>query len=536
MSQTPDSAARDARRDGQPCAAHPQLTASGETTADYFSTDHLHDDLKGHSVRGGAVTVGGQAVGFLLRLGSTAILARLLTPADYGLIAMATAVTGFVEMFKDAGLSVATVQRAEINHRQVSTLFWINLGLSVALTLLLAALAPGIAWFYDEPGLIWITLALAATFILGGLTIQHTALLQRQMRFGMLALVQIVSQAVGIAVAITAAFLGARYWALVAMIGASAAANALLVWTFCAWRPGLPRLGTGVRQMLTFGGNLTGFSFINYFIRNADKVLLGRYCGPSPLGLYARAYALLLLPLSQVFAPVSAVAVPALSRLQHDPVRFRQYYCSAVGALAYVATPLIVITVLFAEEFVVLILGRQWLGAVPIFVTLAIGSIFQPIAGTTGWLFISLGRVDGLLRWTACVAPLFLLGYGVGLRWGPIGVAAAFSICAILNTVGSLIYACLYAPLSPIEILRAVQRPYLVAGALFLLLLPLGLCPTRLHPALLLTCAAAVTALTYATSLAISLRMRSELAGILGGIFQERDSRLRVLGLLRGRV
>ncbi len=150
----------------------------------FFDTEYLKADLKGRSVRGGAVTMAAQGIKFFLQIGSTVVLARLLTPEDFGLIAMVTAVTGFVMMFKDMGLSMATVQRAEIDHAQISTLFWINVVLSLAFMLLTATLAPAIAWFYSEPRLTWITLALAGAFIFSGFTVQHQALLRRQMNFG----------------------------------------------------------------------------------------------------------------------------------------------------------------------------------------------------------------------------------------------------------------------------------------------------------------------------------------------------------------
>ncbi|MGD0900434.1 MAG: oligosaccharide flippase family protein, partial [Thermoguttaceae bacterium] len=160
---------------------------------DFFSTAHLRDGLKGRSVRGGAASLVGQVAYFLMRLGSMAVLARILTPGDFGLVAMATAITGFVEMFKDAGLSLATVQRAEITHAQVSILFWINVALSAGLMLLVAAIAPAVAWFYGDSRLIAITLVVAGAFLFGGVGIQHAALLRRQMRFGTLATVQFLS-------------------------------------------------------------------------------------------------------------------------------------------------------------------------------------------------------------------------------------------------------------------------------------------------------------------------------------------------------
>ena len=226
----------------------------------FFDTEYLKTDLKGRSVRGGAVTMAAQGVTFFIRMGSTMVLARLLTPQDFGLIAMVTAVTGFVVMFKDMGLSMATVQKAEINHGQISTLFWINVVLSLGVMLVTAALAPAIAWFYGEPRLTWITLALAGAFVFGGLTVQHQALLRRSMRFGTLALIGIIGMLVGIVAAIIAAWYGAGYWALVIMQLSGAIAGAIAVWVACGWRPSLPVRCSGVREMLAFGGNLTGFN------------------------------------------------------------------------------------------------------------------------------------------------------------------------------------------------------------------------------------------------------------------------------------
>jgi len=200
-----------------------------------------------------------QGVRFFLRMGSTVVLARLLTPQDFGLIAMVTVITGFVMMFKDMGLSMATVQRDEVNHAQISTLFWINVGLSLCVMLLTAALAPVIAWFYGEPRLVWVTLALASAFIFGGFTVQHQALLRRQMRFGTLAVIGIISMVVGIITAIIAALSGAGYWSLVLMQLATAITIAIGVWVGCDWRPGLFVRRSGIRKMLAFGGNLTGF-------------------------------------------------------------------------------------------------------------------------------------------------------------------------------------------------------------------------------------------------------------------------------------
>jgi len=423
---------------------------------DHFATDHLMADLKGRSVRGGAVTLTSQGIKFGLQLGSTMVLARLLTPGDFGLIAMVTAITGFVAMFKDAGLSMATVQRREVTHAQVSTLFWINVALSVGVMLVVAGLAPLVARFYSEPRLVGVTLALAGVMLLGGFTVQHQALLRRQMRFKALAVVEIASMAAGIAVAITMAALGFGYWSLVGMTAGAAAANAVLVWALCDWRPGLPRRGSGVGAMLRFGGGLTGFSFLNYFTRNADNVIVGFALGSGPLGIYSKAYNLLMLPIRQINAPVASVMLPALSRLQDRPERYRRAYLRALGAIAMAGMPIVVFAFVLADELVAVLLGPGWERAATVFRLLAPAALFGTVNVAPGWLCQSLGRAGTQVRWAMFAAPVTILGFLVGVRWGIAGVAVAFSATWCLGLYVFIAMACRGSPVSQRDVAGAI--------------------------------------------------------------------------------
>jgi O-antigen/teichoic acid export membrane protein len=364
----------------------------------YFNTVHLKTNLKQRSVRGGAITIVAQASKFILKFGSTAILARLLTPEDYGLIGMATVVVGFVEYFKDLGLSTATIQRAEINHQQVSTLFWINLGVSFLVALIVALLAPAIAVFYHEPRLQPITLGLAINFIFGGLTVQHQALLRRQMQFTSLAKIEVVSMVVGVITAIMAAYYGLQYWALVLMLMGTAISNAIGVWIACGWRPGLPSLNSGVGSMLVYGGNLTGFGLVNYFSRNLDNVLIGRRWGSEQLGLYAQAYKLLLLPIQQINNPINAVALPTLSSLQTEPQKYSRYYYKAILLITTLGMPIVGFMFASADKVILLMLGQQWLGAVPLFQFLMPAAFVGTFNVAPGWVYQSLGRTDRQFR------------------------------------------------------------------------------------------------------------------------------------------
>lgn len=431
----------------------------------FLRTDHLKDDLRGRSVRGGAVTVAGQSAKHLMGVVALAFLARLLTPADFGLLAMVAGFTNFFVQFKDLGLSMATVQRKEITHQQVSTLFWVNVGVGLVATALTVGLAPILAWFYGEPSLTAITLALAVMFVFGGLTVQHQALLRRRMRFTALATLQVVSGAVGMVAGVVAAWLGAGYWALVVVQLTVAVADAAGVWIACGWRPGWPARGAGVRSLLTFGGNLTAANFLNYLTRNLDKILIGRVWGEVAAGLYFNAYKLLLLPLRQFNTPLTSVAIPALSRLQDKPSQYRAYYQKALQLLAMLAMPVVVFTFVCAEEVVLLILGEQWRGAAPIFRMLAPAAWVGTFNVATGWVYVSLGRTHRQLRWAVVGSTALTLGFVFGLPWGPVGVAAACSIVSCAIRLPAIAY-CFYAtPLEVKHLVESIWRPTLTSFA-----------------------------------------------------------------------
>ncbi len=447
-----------------------------------FATEHLKGDLRGRAVRGGLVTMVGQGVKFILEAGSTIVLARLLTPAEFGLVAMVTAITGFVSRFKDAGLSTATVQRDQLSQAQVSTLFWINVALAAVLMVVVAASAPLVAGFYGDSRLTLITVALAGVLLVGGLTVQHQALLRREMRYSALAVVDIVSRGLAILAAIALALAGAGYWSLVALIAVTATVNAAACWIVSGWRPGPPRRRSGVRPMLAFGGNLTGFSFVNYFARNADNILIGWAIGAGPLGLYSKAYALLTLPIRQINAPLAGVAIPALSRLQNEPDDFSRFYVRAVVTLQYAALAVVAISIVCAEPVILVMLGPQWIEAADVFRLLAVGAALQPLLNTTGWIYTSLDQTGRMFRVGLGTSALYVSSFFAGLPWGIEGVAAAWASATVLSSPLQLHLAYCRSPVRLSRVLLASLRPMSVAlgvglGAWAALLARPGLSP-----------------------------------------------------------
>jgi PST family polysaccharide transporter len=412
--------------------SEPPKNAPSTTNLDHhFRTDHLKNNLKDRSVRGGAITVTAQACKFVLQTGATIVLARLLTPQDYGLVGMVTAVTGLINLFKDLGLSQATVQKAEINHSQVSTLFWVNVVVSFFLAVMTAALAPAVARFYGEPRLTWIMVVLSSGYIFSGLNVQHAALLNRQMRYGTLVITDIIARLASIIIAIVLACFGARYWALISMTLTGAIINTAGDWLMCGWFPGPPSWDSSVRSMLAFGRNLTGFQAINYFSRNFDNVLIGRYWGPQQLGLYVKAYQLLLLPLTQINSPIQRVAIPTLSRLVDSPDRYRQVYLRIEEKLTILTIPVVVFLIATSDWLILLLLGPQWSDASRIFAWLSFVALTQPVSYTTGWIFISQGRTSEMFKWGIIAGSITIASFIIGLPWGAEGVAAAYSIAGL---------------------------------------------------------------------------------------------------------
>ena len=404
----------------------------GNPNQEYFNTEHLTAALGSRTARGGVVTIVSHGLKFALSILGTAVLARLLTPHDYGLIGMVAVFTGFVAMFKDMGLSLATVQRAEISYDQISTLFWVNVTISLAITLLMMSLAPLIGWFYGEPRLTMITIVTSVGFFFGGLAVQHEALLKRQMRFYALSVIAFLSMMMVYVVGIIFAWRGASYWALVFSQLALLMSNAIGVWVMCRWRPGRPKRNTGVRSMLSFGGNITAYALTNYVSKNCDNLVIGRAFGPQLLGLYTKAAQLLSLPTDQINEPLASVGIPALSRLADSPERYRQAYVRMIEKVLMVTMPAVILMLATADWLVLMILGPQWGDSARIFVFMGIAGLFQPVALTGGWLLVSQGRVRDMLRWSLINAPISILSIVAGLPWGVVGVAASFSLGRIL--------------------------------------------------------------------------------------------------------
>jgi PST family polysaccharide transporter len=418
-------------------------------------------DLKQRTIRGGFAKILAQANVFCLRLGSVMILARLLEPKDFGLVGMVTAATGVLNLFRDFGLSMATVQRATVTNEQFSALFWVNMLVGAILAMASFILAPAVAFFYHEPRLVAITMVLALGFVFNAAGVQHTAILERQMRFTTLAVIDVVSLAASVAVGIIMAVSGYRYWALAFMTIALPLVSTIGLWLSTSWIPGKPRRHVGIRSMLRFGGTLTLNGLVVYMAYNLDKVLLGRFWGAEALGIYGRAYQLNNIPIDNLNSAVGGVAFSALSRVQDDPIRFRSYFLKGYSLVLGLTIPTTIACALFANDLILVVLGAKWTAAVPIFRFLAPTIFVFALINPLGWAMFALGMVERSLKVALVLAPLVIMGYLIGLPHGPRGVALGFSGMMLTWAIPHIAW-CLHGTVVPLkDVMRTVSKPLL---------------------------------------------------------------------------
>ena len=431
-------------------------------------------------MRGTFARVAAQAANMALRVVSLAILARLLDPNAFGLVGMVAALTGILSLFRDFGLSAASIQRANITDEQSSTLFWINAITGVLLMLIAIACAPLVVRLYHEPRLYWVTVAMGSTFLINSIGIQHSAHLQREMRFTTLSIIDTGSTLISTVIGIATAEAGWGYWALVAMAIASPLIGTIAVWVVTQWIPSLPRRGVGLRSMMRFGGTLTVNGVVLYAASNAEKVLLGRYWGADVIGIYGRAFQLIRIPTDTLTGAVGEVAFSALSRLQEDAKRLRSYFLKGYSLVLALTLPATVACAVLAPDMIAFVLGPKWKEAAPIFRLLTPTIVVFAIANPLSWLVMSLGMVGRLAKMTMTISPIMIGSYFAGLPYGAKGVASAYSIVMLLWLVPVSLWAVHGTAVSFRDVVATAAHPLVastVGGAVAFFV-----CATYGHP------------------------------------------------------
>ena len=420
-------------------------------------------DIKLRALRGGLAKLFGQGTNFALRLAFLVVAARLLEPKDFGLVAMVTVVTATLELFTNAGLSSAAVQRETISEEQVSTLFWINIAVGVVLALVCVAIAPALVAFYSEPRLFWVTITMGAGFLCTSAGVQHNAMMQRQLRYVALAAIEVVAQIVSISVGIGMAFAGFQYWSLVGVAIALPAVTTTGVWIATGWIPGGPHRNAGIRSLLHFGGTLTANGAISYFTYNFDKFILGRVWGAAPLGHYGVASQLINTTTSNLNAAIGTVIFATLSRLQNDPLRFRGYFLKAYSLNTAVTLPITMFLAAFATDIIYVMLGAKWSDAAIYFRALAPAVLVFGVINPLGWLVLASGLYIRSFKISLVIAVLVITACLIGVQYGPRGVAIGFSAAMVIWMVPHILWCLHGSSITPFDLLRVASRPLLSA-------------------------------------------------------------------------
>lgn len=398
-----------------------------ESRRDQLIERSSRSTLRRDASRGGALSLISQGLRFSLHIASTAVLARLLDPEQFGIFAIATAFTMVLAKFRDAGLRIANVQAKTLTHGQATGLLLVNCGLGVALGLLTLALGPVLVASYGEPQLLPVMAVLGLSFFLGSIGVQFNGILHRRLRLGSLAGIEVASLVVSIAAGIISAILGAGVLALALTHLAHNASKTIGSIVLSRWMPSQPAPLSEVLPMLRFGITLAFAGAANQLGANADRALLG-FFNTAATGLYNKALNLATLPLERVAPAFAEVALPALSGAVDEPARYRRTYDRLLTGLTLITTPIACVLLLEADAIVLLVLGDKWVGAIPIFRWFCVGSILLPLWNSTGWLFVSQGRGGEMLRWQAIDALAKIIAAAIAVWWGATGLAIAFSL------------------------------------------------------------------------------------------------------------
>ena len=398
------------------------------------------EKLKERTARSFASNLATKISGVVIQMVTMLVLARLLTPGDFGLVGMVMPLIAIFTIFGGLGLSNAVLQKEEITREQLSALFYLNVFVSLGVAAATFAAAPLLAAFYKAPEVIPITAIFCTVIVTSGISILQMNLLQRSMRFDILLIAEVTSQLISSGIAIWMAMTGWGYLALAWRAATQPVIFTVIIWSFSDWFPGRPVWDGETTWMMKFGAYSTGFSLLNSLGRQMDNVLIGWRYGQVELGPYALAYRLFFVPVQIVTQPIGAVMITSLSRLRDEPERMERWYLLVLRILALCAFPPLFMAAVCAKDLVDVVVGSQWSAVTPIIRwLLPVGAIHVTYT-TIGWLMVVTGRADRQFRWSLLTVPLCILSFVIGLPWKAEGVAIAYVITNVLLFIPGFMY------------------------------------------------------------------------------------------------
>jgi O-antigen/teichoic acid export membrane protein len=428
-----------------------------------FQPTEVGGGLRRLAVRGAGITVFAQGVVFAVQLIATVVLARLLMPSDFGVVTMVTTFSLVLMSFGQNGYTEAVIQREEMDHFLASNLFWINFGAGLLLAIGFAAAGPLLVRFYGDPRVAHIAAFISLTIFVNSMSVVHLALLKRALQFSVTSTIDVLANVVSVAASILIALAGLGYWALVAAVIARPIAQSAGAWWQCKWMPSRPRRVAGTASIVRFALHVYGRFSFNYTTRNTDNLLVGWRFGSASLGFYKKAYDLFLLPANQLYIPVADVVLSTLSRLERGSAEYRRYFLNGLSILAFVSMGAGAVLTLVGKDLIRLLLGEKWGPAGHIFTFFGPGIGIMLIYFTSGLIHLSIGRADRWLRWVVVEFGVTVFLFFLALRWGPVGIASAWSASFWILLIPAFWYAGKPIRFGVTPVLAAVWR-YVLAS------------------------------------------------------------------------
>ena len=420
-------------------------------------------ELSKSTVRNAGITVFAQGSVFAINLISMLILARILGPADFGLVTMVTTFSLLFASFGLAGLTEAVLQTEEINSSLASNLFWTNISGGLILSVAFGAAGSLLARFYSDPRITKVAIGFSLAIFFSIAPVLHLSLLKRAMQFAPISANDIIGRVAAVLTAICCALLGWGYWALVAGAVVQPIVVSIGAWILCPWLPALPRQVPGTGKMIRYAIHVYGRYSLNYCTGNIDNLLVGWRFGAAALGFYKKAFDLFVLPSSQLLSPILAVVVTTLSRKNKNTDDYKRYFLKGLCIVTFVGMAASADLTLIGRDAVRLLLGSKWGEAGRIFTYFAPGIGMMLVYQTTGWIHLSLGTTGRFLRWTVVELSVTGLLFLLALRWGPVGIAGAWTTSFCILTIPAIWYAGKPINLPVGSVLNAIWR-YVVAA------------------------------------------------------------------------
>ena len=415
--------------------------------------------------RGATWMLGARLSAQVLQFAGVLITARLLVPADYGKMAVVYPIIGFSIIFTNLGLGSALIHARELSDRLLATAFWLNALSGVAMTLLVAALSFPLSSLFSEPQLVPL-LCLASTDFTLHVAVVQAALLERQLRFRTVAVIEVLGAVASFAAIVVGAALG---WGAFALVSGPLADTLVTVTGFSLVVRYRPRGGIdrdSARQLWAHAKGVTGFQAVSFWARNADNLLLAGVVSQAALGNYNRAYNLMRLPIDQTVAIMSRVMFPALARLRDDQATLGRAWLRALSFATAITAPVALLLAVSAPSAVHVLLGPRWLDMVPVLELLALAALPQVISATSPGLLRATGQTGLLFRLGLCLGALSIVAMCLGLPWGTRGVATALLVKFCLDVPVVMHVCCQQAGLHWRDVVQTLRGVALASAAL----------------------------------------------------------------------